>query len=89
MEKYFEKANDQHITARVFYVASSKIYSNAEHTVLASTADLQHAFETGVLALDNGSAVARAIAFSVASNVATVVTAFDATSGVVAVTNAA
>lgn len=89
MEITFEKANDQHIVARVFYVASSKIYNDTEHTVLASTADLKHAFDTGVLALDNGSAVARAIAFSVASNVATVVTAFDATSGVVAVTNAA
>lgn len=88
MEITFEKANDQHIVARVFYVASSKIYNDTEHTVLASTADLKHAFETGVLALDNGTAVARAIAFSVASNVATVVTAFDATSGVVAVTNA-
>lgn len=89
MEIRFEKANDQHITARVFYVASSKIYSDTEHTVLASTADLKHAFDTGVLALDNGTAIARAIAFSVSSDVATVVAAFDATSGVVAVTNAA
>ena len=86
----FGKANDKFVAEDKFYVDSTKIYVEAAHTNLAATDDLAHAFEIGTLTLvDSNGAKAKAIAFSVSSEVATVVAAFDATTGVAEYTNAA
>lgn len=85
----YGKANDKFVAEDKFYVSSGKIYTEAAHTNLAATADLEHAFEIGTLVLVDGTAKAKALAFSVSSNVATVVAAFNATTGLVAFTNSA
>lgn len=83
------KANDKFVAEDKFYVSSGKIYTEVAHTNLAATADLAHAFEIGTLVLVDGTAKAKALAFSVSSDVATVVAVFDKTAGVTEYTNAA
>ena len=88
-DRTYGKANDKFVAEDKFYVSSGKIYVEAAHTNLAATADLAHAFEIGTLVLVDGSAKAKALAFSVTSDVATVVAVFDTTTGLAAFTNAA
>lgn len=88
-DRTYGKANDKFVAEDKFYVSSGKIYTEVAHTNLAATADLAHAFEIGTLVLVDGSAKAKALAFSVTSNVATVVAVFDTTTGLAAFTNAA
>ncbi len=85
----YGKANDKFVAEDKFYVSSGKIYTEVAHTNLAATADLEHAFEIGTLVLVDGTAKAKALAFSVSSNVATVVAVFDKTAGVAEYTNSA
>lgn len=88
-DRTYGKANDKFVAEDKFYVSSGKIYVEAAHTNLAATADLAHAFEIGTLVLVNGTAKAKALAFSVSSEVATVVAVFDTTAGLAAFTNSA
>ena len=88
-DRTYGKANDKFVAEDKFYVSSGKIYTEVAHTNLAATADLAHAFEIGTLVLVDGSAKAKALAFSVTSDVATVVAVFDTTTGLAAFTNAA
>ena len=85
----YGKANDKFVAEDKFYVSSGKIYTEVAHTNLAATADLEHAFEIGTLVLVDGTAKAKALAFSVSSEVATVVAVFDTTTGLASFTNAA
>lgn len=88
--RVYGKANDKFVAEDKFYVDSTKIYVEAAHTNLATTDDLAHAFEIGTLTLvDSNGAKAKAIAFSVSSEVATVVAVFDKTAGIAEYTNAA
>lgn len=88
-DRTYGKANDKFVAEDKFYVSSGKIYVEAAHTNLAATADLAHAFEIGTLVLVDGTAKAKALAFSVSSEVATVVAVFDTTAGLAAFTNSA
>ena len=88
-DRTYGKANDKFVAEDKFYVSSGKIYVEAAHTNLAATADLEHAFEIGTLVLVDGTAKAKALAFSVSSEVATVVAVFDTTTGLASFTNAA
>lgn len=88
-DRTYGKANDKFVAEDKFYVSSGKIYTEVAHTNLAATADLAHAFEIGTLVLVDGSAKAKALAFSVSSEVATVVAVFDTTAGLAAFTNSA
>jgi hypothetical protein len=88
-DRTYGKANDKFVAEDKFYVSSGKIYTEVAHTNLAATADLEHAFEIGTLVLVDGTAKAKALAFSVSSNVATVVAVFDTTTGLASFTNAA
>lgn len=89
-DRVYGKANDKFVVEDKFYVSSGKIYKEAAHTNLATTDELAHAFEIGTLTLVDGSDVkAVALAFSVTSEVATVVAIFNTTDGLVALTNAA
>ena len=88
-DRTYGKANDKFVAEDKFYVSSGKIYTEVAHTNLAATADLAHAFEIGTLVLVDGTAKAKALAFSVSSNVATVVAAFNTTTGLASFTNAA
>lgn len=85
----YGKANDKFVAEDKFYVSSGKIYTEVAHTNLAATADLEHAFEIGTLVLVDGTAKAKALAFSVSSDVATVVAVFDTTTGLASFTNSA
>jgi hypothetical protein len=93
MEKKFGLADDKYVGSVVFYVKSGKIYEDAATTTLAKTADLKHAFEMGTLLLVDGNGVeARALAVSVASEVATVLATFAVSEGAftaVSLTNSA
>ena len=88
-DRTYGKANDKFVAEDKFYVSSGKIYTEVAHTNLAATADLEHAFEIGTLVLVDGTAKAKALAFSVSSEVATVVAIFDTTIGLASFTNAA
>lgn len=88
-DRTYGKANDKFVAEDKFYVSSGKIYTEVAHTNLATTADLEHAFEIGTLVLVDGTAKAKALAFSVSSEVATVVAVFDTTAGLASFTNAA
>lgn len=88
-DRTYGKANDKFVAEDKFYVSSGKIYTEVAHTNLAATADLEHAFEIGTLVLVDGTAKAKALAFSVSSEVATVVAVFDTTTGLASFTNAA
>lgn len=88
-DRTYGKANDKFVAEDKFYVSSGKIYTEVAHTNLAATADLEHAFEIGTLVLVDGTAKAKALAFSVSSEVATVVAVFDTTAGLAAFTNSA
>lgn len=88
-DRTYGKANDKFVAEDKFYVSSGKIYTEVAHTNLAATADLEHAFEIGTLVLVDGTAKAKAVAFSVSSEVATVVAVFDTTTGLASFTNAA
>ena len=88
-DRTYGKANDKFVAEDKFYVSSGKIYTEVAHTNLAATADLEHAFEIGTLVLVDGTAKAKALAFSVSSEVATVVAVFDTTAGLASFTNAA
>lgn len=88
-DRTYGKANDKFVAEDKFYVSSGKIYTEVAHTNLAATADLEHAFEIGTLVLVDGSAKAKALAFSVTSDVATVVAVFNTTTGLASFTNAA
>ena len=88
-DRTYGKANDKFVAEDKFYVSSGKIYTEVAHTNIAATADLEHAFEIGTLVLVDGTAKAKALAFSVSSEVATVVAVFDTTTGLASFTNAA
>lgn len=88
-DRTYGKANDKFVAEDKFYVSSGKIYTEVAHTNLAATADLEHAFEIGTLVLVDGTAKAKALAFSVSSEVATVVAVFDTTTGLASFTNVA
>lgn len=89
-DRTYGKANDKFVAEDKFYVSSGKIYTEVAHTNLAATADLAHAFEIGTLTLvDSNGVKAKAVAFSVSSDVATVVAVFDTTTGLASFTNAA
>ena len=88
-DRTYGKANDKFVAEDKFYVSSGKIYTEVSHTNLAATADLEHAFEIGTLVLVDGTTKAKALAFSVSSEVATVVAVFDTTTGLASFTNAA
>ena len=89
-DRTYGKANDKFVAEDKFYVSSGKIYTEAAATNLAATEDLTHAFEIGTLVLvDSNGAKAKAVAFSVSSEVATVVAVFDTTTGLASFTNAA
>ena len=88
-DRTYGKANDKFVAEDKFYVSSGKIYTEVAHTNLAATADLEHAFEIGTLVLVDGTAKAKAVAFSVSSEVATVVAVCDTTTGLASFTNAA
>lgn len=88
-DRTYGKANDKFVAEDKFYVSSGKIYTEVAHTNLAATADLEHAFEIGTLVLVDGTAKAKALSFSVSSEVATVVAVFDTTTGLASFTNAA
>lgn len=88
-DRTYGKANDKFVAEDKFYVSSGKIYTEVAHTNLAATADLEHAFEIGTLVLVDGTAKAKALAFSVSSEVATVVAVFDTTTGLASFTNSA
>ena len=88
-DRTYGKANDKFVAEDKFYVSSGKIYTEVAHTNLAATADLEHAFEIGTLVLVDETAKAKALAFSVSSEVATVIAVFDTTTGLASFTNAA
>lgn len=88
-DRTYGKANDKFVAEDKFYVSSGKIYTEVAHTNLAATADLEHAFEIGTLVLVDGTAKAKALAFSVSSEVATVIAVFNTTTGLASFTNAA
>ena len=85
MERIYGDANDKFVCELDFYVTaagvgetSGKIYSNSTKTTLATTEELEHAFKIGALMLVAADGEkSRAVAFSVSSEVATVVGVID------------
>lgn len=84
MDRIYGDANDKFVCELDFYVtagssgAAGKVYSDSAKTTLATTAELEHAFKIGALMLVAADGEkARAIAFSVASDVATVAGIID------------
>lgn len=82
--RHYGDANDKFVCEVDFYVtagssgAAGKIYSNSAKTTLATTAELEHVFKIGALMLIAADGEkSRAVAFSVSSEVATVVGVID------------